>query len=322
MTPEHISADSRVLAEAKRAYHQWLAQKRRSKVTEDDDAPDSVVLFANRYVVARSISPVYAERLRKRSCALAKFALTARLSDVFTEDVINRFLTSLSRLSPPTVKSYRQDLLSMWNAAADLDLVPYARARRIKRIKCPELLIECFTLEEARAILEQAKKCYPYPMRSGISRRLYWPAVIMLAWDTGLRRGDCWAFKKSCIRPDGTARIVQRKTQQVLSVRLHPSTIAALNAIPLDPPCRWPGSVSNPTRFGIQFKAICRAAGVNRGSFKWLRRASGSYVEVQMPGAGSKHLGHSCPQMFTKHYDGKLGGHTLPQPPDLEGGAA
>jgi hypothetical protein len=112
---------------------------------------------------------------------------------------------------------------------------------------------------------------------------------------------------------------VQKKTGQVVVVKLHASTIEALDAIPFDKACHWPGAMSNSNRFCKQFKALVRSAGIEGKTFKFLRRSSGSYVEFALPGSGGKHLGHSSPQVFGAHYDAKLGGHVGPMPPDLGG---
>ncbi|QDT74423.1 tyrosine-type recombinase/integrase [Lacipirellula limnantheis] len=273
--------------------------------------------FVERYIAARDVSDLYAKRLTWTSDRLATFAQSDSLEDCFNEILVNRFLSSWpSETSPRTVRSYRSDVLALWNAAADLDLVPYPVPRRIKRPKCPALVIDCFTVEEAKAILAQSHKCKPYPMKTGVCRRVYWPAVIALAWDTGLRRGDVWNFRKSWIRDDGSARVIQQKTGQSVTVRLHPSTIELLNRIPFDQATRWPGGANCP-RFCKQFKDIARSAGVFRGTFKWLRRASGSYVELVQPGAGGKHLGHSSPQVFGQHYDARLTSAAAPMPPTL-----
>lgn len=276
-----------------------------------------LIQFVERYIASRDVSKLYCNSLRKRAGALTDFCNGAAMQEVLTEENVNRFLSSLN-LNPRTVRSYRTDIISLWNGAADLDLVEYPVMRRIRRPKCPQLVIECYSIEEVRAILKQAALCHKYIMRTGLNRRVYWPAIIRLAWDTGLRRGDCWAFHKSWIRPDGSARVVQRKTQKIVTVRLHQSTIDALNEIPFDQACRWPGELANSHRFCKQFKSIRDAAGVTRGSFKWLRRASGSYVELDHIGAGSKHLGHADSRIFDKHYDARLGDHLLPLPPDLD----
>ncbi|QDT75760.1 tyrosine-type recombinase/integrase [Lacipirellula limnantheis] len=284
---------------------------------------NNIFEFAEQYIAARDLSDLYAMRLTLAADRLATFARSDLLEDCFTEISVNRFLSSHPpETSPRTVRSYRSDVLALWNAAADLDLVPYPVARRIKRPKCPALVIDCFSVEEVRLIVAQAERCHPYTMSNGINRRQYWPAAIRLAWDTGLRRGDVWKFRKSWIRPDGSARIVQNKTGQALTVRLHPSTIEALNAIPFDLATKWPSSDANGSRFSKQFKDICRSAGVFRGTFKWLRRGSGSYVEAVQPGAGGKHLGHSSPQVFGQHYDARLTSAAAPMPPALDDGAS
>jgi integrase len=272
-----------------------------------------VLRFVERHIASRDITPIYSERLRKRSVAFAKFAGTSDLKKLFTEDNVNRFLASLT-LSPFSIRCYRADLLSIWNGAADLDLLDYPRSRRIRRTKCPELIVECYSLEEANAILKAAGQLRGV-YRFGAPKREFWQAVLMLAWDTGLRKWDVLNFRLSSLRPDGTARILQHKTRQALTVRLRPATIEALNAIGGDQPCKWP---HNPTWFSHAFKRLVEASGVNRGTFRWFRRSSGSFVEMAQPGSGHKHLGHSCPQIFTKHYDAQLAGHNLPLPPPLD----
>lgn len=268
--------------------------------------------FVSQYIQSRRICTEYAKNLGKRAAALARRTGCAELAHVLTESIVNDFLRSLD-LSPYTVRSYRSDILSLWNAAADLDLVPYPIARRLFRCDVPELLIDCYTLEETRALVESCKNlngCY----RNGVTRMDYWSAAIPLAWDAGLRRGDVWQFQRDHLRPDRTFRVVQHKTKRAVTLRLHESTVTALDRIARKQPCLWPIDASF---FGRHFQRIVKSSGVNRGSFKWLRRASGSYVEMQQPGAGHKHLGHANGIIFDKHYDAKLGGHTLPQPPEL-----
>jgi integrase len=204
-------------------------------------------------------------------------------------------------------------LLSLWNSAADDDLVPYPRMRRIRRAKVPELVVRCFTIAEVNRLIDAAGRLEG-EYENGVTRRAYWRAAIMVAWDTGLRRGDVWRFRKSIVRDDGTLRVVQHNTKRVVAVRLRAGTVKALAEIQHDEALRWTWAE---TYFGRHFKRLVKAARVSDGTFKWLRRSSGSYVELQQAGAGSKHLGQTRPEVFTKHYDAKLGGHTLPMPPAL-----
>lgn len=268
--------------------------------------------FATRRMLSRDVCPMYRATVISRAGALEKHAHESAIDRVLREPVVNGFLASLT-VSPYTVKGYRGDILGLWNAAADEDLVPYPVSRRIRRPRTPELLIDCYTLDEARTLLAHAKTlrgCYP----NGVSRRSYWAAAIHLAWNAGFRRGDCFRFRREAVRPDGSLRLVQHKTGQVVAVTLRPSTLAALDAIQLAVPLEWSLSLC---RFGRHFRRLQRDAGVGRGTFKWLRRASGSYVEAQQPGAGHKHLGHADANTFKRHYDAQLGGAALPLPPEL-----
>lgn len=276
-------------------------------------APGSVLWFVNRYLKTRDVVPTYAKRLRKYATKLARHVGKARLVDVFTEDNVNSFLAGYTG-SPYTVRSYRSDFITLWNGAADDGLLPYPRIRCIRRPKCHELLIECYTVDEVRLLLKAAAKLSG-EYANGVSKAAYWSAAIRLAWDTGLRRGDVIAFSKRVLSPDGRSRIIQQKTKRIVPVALRPTTVQALQKIPGDEPLTWCMELNYFTR---HFRRIVRASGVGRGSFKWLRRSSGTYVEMALPGAGTKHLGHSSPEVFNRHYDGHLADPVLPLPPDLD----
>ena len=268
--------------------------------------------FARLHFDCRDVSRFYVDTVCRRTAALEKHACESSIDKVLRESVVNSFLGSLT-LSPYTVKGYRGDILTVWNAAADEDLVPYPVRRRIRAVRTPQLIVECFSLEEARQILAAAhrvKGCYP----NGVARRHYWDATIRLAWDTGFRLGDILKFRLDAVRADGSVQIVQSKTGRIANAILRETTIGALQLIGSDRPCEWPLTAS---RFGRHFAAIVKEAKVRKGTFKWLRRASGSYVEAEQPGSGHKHLGHASQDIFDRHYDAKLGGHNLPQPPEL-----
>lgn len=268
--------------------------------------------FAIRYVATRKICRMYALNVQRRARAIEAFVGKSAIAEVLTEKNVTDFLISLDR-SVYTLRSYRSDYLALWNCAADQDLVPYPLVRRIFCPPLPSLLVECFEIGEVRAILE----CLPrmrgvYP--NGVRKRDYWNAAIRLAWDSGARRGDVLSFRRDAIRMDGVARIIQHKTQKPIAFRLRQSTVFALDSIGSKTPCAWSLDLSF---FSRHFHKLVIAAGVNRGSFRWLRRSSGSYVEWKQAGAGRKHLGHSSEAVFDRFYDAKLGGPSLPMPPEL-----
>lgn len=273
----------------------------------------SLTCFAGQYVACRPLDRSYAARLRWTANALESFAGSNRIGETLTEKNANGFLSAQLDKSPFTIRSYRSDILSLWNGAADCDLVPYPVMRRVRLPQIPELLIDCYTIDEVRQLVAAASVLIGR-YRWEVRKRDYWNAAIRLAWDTGLRRGDVIRFRRESLRPDGVVMILQNKTKKIVPVKLRESTVVAMNALSGQYPLRWGNDV---TYFTRHFRRIVDASGVKRGTFKWLRRASGSYVEAEQPGAGYKHLGQSGPQVFNRHYDAKLGGHNLPQPPEL-----
>lgn len=265
--------------------------------------------FIAAYLAARPCSEGYARTLEKRTAKLEQFAGRSDLTAIFNEAVINAFLASLNGLSPYTKNKYRSDFLAVWRAAADEDRLPYPQPRRIRREKQPARVIDCYLEHEARSLVVAAEHL-PGAYPSGVARRHYWPAIIRAGWDSGLRRGDLWRLKVSQIRRDRTAIISQSKTGAIIVVRFHPGTVKAINRAggSLDwPLCEW--------CFGVHFQEIVSLSGLGRGTFRWLRRGSGSRIDADHPGRGHRHLGNTR-EVFERHYDAQLTNGSV-MPPEL-----
>lgn len=266
--------------------------------------------FVTQYLNARPVSPGYARTLRKRAAKLVVFSGRQRLCEILNEATINAFLARLDNLSPYTRNKYRSDYLAIWRAAADLDLVPYPQPRRIRRERQPAQVIECYLEHEARALVvaaEHLRGAYP----NGVARRHYWPAIIRAAWDSGLRRGDLWRLQRQQIRKDRTLQVVQNKTGQALLCRFHTSTLRAIDKAGgmLEwSLCEW--------CFGEHFWEIVQMSGVGKGTFRWLRRGSGSRIDADHPGLGHRHLGNGR-QVFDRHYNAQIGDVKRPMVPEL-----
>ena len=269
----------------------------------------TLVEFAKRYTDARPLSTDYAATINKRAAALQASCGKSFLPDVLQESHVNEFLKSRTG-SPHTIAKYRQDVLCLWRAAADDDLVPYPIARRIWRPKKTALVVNCYTVDEVRQLVAGTDKLKG-AMPNGVPRKRYWSALLRLGWESGLRRGDLWYVKPDDVRPDGSLHVVQRKTGQLVVCLVSTETLDAVRAVG---DLRWPLCLR---AFASHFSEITKLSGVNRGVFKWIRRASGSYVEAEQPGAGHKHLGHTNPQTFSTFYDARLNPKRQPKPPAL-----
>ncbi len=292
-----------------------LAMMRRDVVMEprkrSNGKPRTLSEFAALYVSQRTLSASYANTIVKRAAQYEQWHGATTVAELFTEDALNAFLTALDGTgSTWTIAKWRQDLLTLWASAADDDLCEYPRRRRIRKPKRDAVSVECYTPDEIRALVAAAERlrgCFD----NGVARRYYWSALIRFAWDSGLRRGDCWRWERASLQDDGTFRVTQHKTRKPIRRMLRPATLAAIDKIDSPTPLAWP--LNNEWSFGFQFQRIIAEAGLERGSFKWLRRATGSHVEAEHPGAGHRALGNTT-QIFNSHYNADLAGEILLPP--------
>lgn len=276
------------------------------------EKPETLAQFARLYVSRRIMSDGHANILVKRAEKYQAWAGTTDIGKLCCEPMLNGFLSAIEgNGAAATIRKYRQDLLTLWAAAADDDLCGYPNRRRIRKVKVQPPIPECFTIDEARLLLAAAEKRRG-AFNNGIPKRHYWPAIIRFAWDTGLRRGDCWRWERECLQPDGTFRVIQNKTKKPIRRLLRPDTVAAIDKIGLPKPLEWPCCEWS---FGFAFQRIVVDAGLERGWFRWLRRSAGSLVEAENPGAGCKVLGNTD-QVFRQHYDAQLATNVY-APPEL-----
>lgn len=272
--------------------------------------------LVEQYLSSRDVCPEYAQGVHWKARQFARWLGNKEVSSL-SEDSLNRFLRSLKDArSPSTVRNYRGDLLVLWRYAADCGLVPYPQVRRVVRPSVPQTVPECWTTDEVRQLLEVVAKL-PGELRNGVRRNIYWQAAIRVGYETGLRRSDIWRVALSAVSTTNVLFSVAHKTGHREVHQLTQRTADLLRHIGRQMPLDWP---YNQRHFGVAFEKIVRKTLIRRGTFKWLRRASGSYVEAAEPGAGPRHLGHSSPAVFARFYDARLAaaeGVRLAQPPPL-----
>lgn len=209
-----------------------------------------------------------------------------------TEELLSEFLRDYANsVKPHTVKSKKVQLLAMWRAAADEGLCD-PPVRKVRSVRVPRLLVQAWTQEEVEQLLEACRFLKRQHI-CGLPRSVWWDLAIRVAWDTGLRAGDQFRLRAADIRPNGHVAIVQSKTGWVARSVLSGPTMEAIAfsmqiaSRPLVTP--WFHSYRT---FCQQFQGLIREAGVRRGSWKWLRRSSGTNCEAQMEGGARMQLGH------------------------------
>jgi hypothetical protein len=91
---------------------------------------------------------------------------------------------------------------------------------------------------------------------------------------------------------------------------------ATLAARPRELVCPWPASGET---FRDQVLRLVAKAGIRAGTWRWIRRGSGTDVEQQLDGAGHRHLGNTR-RVFEQSYgDPTIIGRQIPTPRPLAG---
>jgi integrase len=238
------------------------------------------------------------------------------------EDSLSAFLRDYSATaSPHTVRGKKAMILALWRAAADDRLADEPIARRVRRVRLPEIPVDAWTREEVERLLVA---CSYLPRRHpcGLTRAAWFDLAIRIAWDSGLRKGDLIELTASAIRPDGSGQWTQSKTAKVIAFQLSRTTMEILEASLAECPRRLvcPWGASHET-FGDQVTLLVHKAGVREGTWKWIRRGSGSDVEAQSLGSGHEHLGNTR-RVFEQSYACRsIIGRQIPRPRELLVGA-
>lgn len=219
--------------------------------------------------------------------------------------------------APATVRAKKVQLLALWRAAADDGLAGEPSARRVRRVRVPAQVVTAWTRGEVEQLLVAAGRL-PRRHRCGLTRAAWWDLAIRVAWDSGLRWGDLVALRADAVRPDGACTVVQSKTGRPITFRLSAATLEALAATlavcPRALVCPWPASHET---FNAQVRRLVASAGIRPGTWRWIRRGSGSDVEAQVDGAGHRHLGNTAAVFDRSYGDQSIIGRRTPGPREL-----
>jgi len=244
---------------------------------------------AEAYLLSRPTCPQYARQIRSRTklftAWLAGRQPTARL--------LNEYLTGLEQrgLKPETVRGYRTSLLAV------LKFSGWSPESPVRHVRMREKQIDCYSLEELRLLIKTAERM-DGTLPNGMAYRDFWPLAIRSGYGTGLRYGDLFGVPTGAIQADGVCHVTQSKTGRGVTVRFPADAMRSIRRHGLAQAVPWPFSGN---QFRTEFKALIIASGVRRGSWKWLRRSAGTYMEAAKPGFGHKLLGNAA-DIFRQHY--------------------
>jgi hypothetical protein len=278
--------------------------------------------FVQRYILEHDLEPGSVEQVCVTVRIFERFLGRPATLDDLVSDTVNRWLVGMQDAgrARETVRSKRRMLLTLWNAA-DMDGLVGGPPSRVRRIKRVERIPECWTLSQLESLLRACETLKGDFAKLALPKRLYMRSRINAQYDTGLRHADIGSLERGWIWEGGFISIVQQKTGRCHRCRLRAETLEEIDELMAIMPKRrliWPAFCARRRYFRF-FRMLVKRAGL-RGSGKWIRRSSATYIERDHPGTAWMHLGHSRPGLDRQSYiDERLIDRMPPLPPKIAG---
>lgn len=279
------------------------------------------------YIAAQNLDRHLGRELSAKTCehlfecvrVYSKHLLRPATTDDLTSGAVTEFLKALlaDEYSAYTVKNRRTGLLALWRYAfrKGLTLLPCADVRPVY---CPPLMVAGYDLANMDKILNYISTLRGVVRTSGVKKTIYWDSFLRTDWELGLRIGDMVCVRVEHFDPTGWLWFSESKTAKAGWRCLRPSTTESIATCIAANPGReriWPGFTrKNACR---AFSELAKLAGVN-GTSKYIRSGGSSECDKLYPGTGWKHLRHSSPAVWDKHYKvDRICEAGRPMPPEL-----
>ena len=251
----------------------------------------TIVDLVESYILARELADATTDYYRKLAKVLCSWAKRRIDESEFTVELANRFLRDKQAAGRSSY--YRKSLRNGLRALLGFHLGHAASIRgQLRPVKLDDLNPACWTTDEVNRVIDACK------FVRGAERQEYLRSLIAVAYYTGLSQVDLHRLERRDFDAKGVVRTKRSKTGRRVVAVVSPSVLLMLDARPSRGPL-WPIATSREA-FRRVFARVVKRAGL-RGSFKTLRKSSGTAVERLHPGRGHEHLANSR-QIFERHY--------------------
>ncbi len=280
------------------------------------DTPRNLLRFTNESYIPQRLADAkedVANHLRRIVNRFSLFLACDATFDHLEEDIVERFfawLKQLGSLENITIVRERGRLLALWRHAWRKKHVAEL-PRDITKLTIPKRVPTAWSLDEMRAILKAAGEVEGDVC--GIPANLFWPALILALYCTGLRIGALMKARTSDLDIESRwlkipAEIQKQNADQVF--RLPAETVDAIIATNLDGRERlfpWPYDPTGSKVLTRHYRKILQTAGLSDGRrdlFHKLRRTSATAVSNALGRqAAQEHLGHSSMSVTERYID-------------------
>ena len=250
--------------------------------------PSSV---ARLYLENRQCHQNYARGLTK---------LAESISELSASSINSHLRARQESVSPTTVANERRMLLTLWRWAWDEGHVASA-PRGVMRVRAPLKPVEAWSVAQCASLVKGAEKFFGRRIRNGADLGVFLQAWVVLAYETGARYGDIFAWRKENFR-NGAVGWVTSKTgvvcTRVLSGKAMELVEKMLERSPDGRVLGWVCCRRQSFKFMRRLLAEC----VPAGSGRWLRRSAATHLEAVDPGKAQWFLAHKTPGLAARHY--------------------
>lgn len=236
------------------------------------------------YIVEHDIRETTVNYYHRIVSVYKSWCASKRRRFIFTARTVSQFLYEMQQEGKTAYyrRSLRNGLIAL--------LRFYGDDGSVRPVKIYQLELHAwFPHEVARLV---ACSCGVPP----VADESYWPTIIQAAYYTGLAQSDLERLERRNVSQAGVT-VIRRSRTGKRSITWMPSEL--LITRPSTGPL-WPRDVSAET-FRKRFKRIVTAADL-RGTFKTLRKTSGTEFDLLYPGKGHEHLANTR-AVFDRHYN-------------------
>lgn len=214
---------------------------------------------------------------------------------------INSYLRARSAsVAPTTVANERRMLLTLWRWGWEEGLLP-AAPRGVMRVKAPLKPVQAWTIADCSALVKHAEKFSGKRLRNGADLGIFLQTWLVLAYETGARYGDIFAWRKQNFRNSAVGWVTS-KTGVVCTRALSRKALDLVEKmLDASPDGRVLGWVCC-RRQSFRFMRKLIESSVGIGSGRWLRRSAATHIELSQPGRAQWFLAHKTPGLAARHY--------------------
>jgi len=218
--------------------------------------------------------------------------------------------------SPRTGNKARDQLLAVWRFAARKrfvdewpDVEPLPEYKRTPTAWTPEQFSRLVTIASSPVMVSSGRIKHPHATIYGVPTTIWWPALLLTIYDTGIRIGAALQLRCSDYSPETKRLHVRAESQKtradqdfILSeqtAKVVETCIASADRELLFP-CAFRYSLY------YRFKCLLRKAGLPHGrldKFHRIRKTTATMAELHVgPGTAQRLLDHSSPRLTNDHY--------------------